>query len=160
MLRGLTTITYQADDLAAARQWYSEFLGIEPYFNRPEYIEFRLDRMEELRSTTATYVRPKGFRLRPGDQLHERTLTVRVLFAEAAARWVRESRFFFVTDQEETPDGLLVTLRVRREEDVLSWLLGWGQHANVLEPESLQQRLRDEAEAIARLYQPAMALLT
>ena len=42
MLRGLTTIAYQADDLAAARQWYSEFLGIEPYFNRPEYIEFRL----------------------------------------------------------------------------------------------------------------------
>ena len=42
MLRGLTTITYQADDLAAARQWYSEFLGIDPYFNRPEYIEFRL----------------------------------------------------------------------------------------------------------------------
>jgi len=30
-----------ADDLAAARRWYSEFLGIEPYFNRPEYIEFR-----------------------------------------------------------------------------------------------------------------------
>jgi predicted DNA-binding transcriptional regulator YafY len=121
---------------------------------------FRLDRMEELSPTTATYVRPQGFRLRPGDQLHERTLTVRVLFAEAAARWVRESRFFFVTDQEETPDGLLVTLRVRREEDVLSWLLGWGQHANVLEPESLQRRLRDEAEAIARLYQPAAALLT
>ena len=42
MLRGLTTIAYQADDLAAARQWYSEFLGIEPYFNRPEYVEFRL----------------------------------------------------------------------------------------------------------------------
>jgi predicted enzyme related to lactoylglutathione lyase len=42
MLRGLTTVAYQADDLAAARQWYTEFLGIEPYFNRPEYIEFRL----------------------------------------------------------------------------------------------------------------------
>jgi predicted enzyme related to lactoylglutathione lyase len=42
MLRGLSTVAYQADDLAAARRWYSEFLGIEPYFNRPEYIEFRL----------------------------------------------------------------------------------------------------------------------
>jgi predicted enzyme related to lactoylglutathione lyase len=42
MLRGLTTVTYQAPDLAAARQWYTTFLGIEPYFARPEYIEFRV----------------------------------------------------------------------------------------------------------------------
>lgn len=49
MLRGLTTISYYADDMAAATQWYSEFLGIAPYFKRPEdeavvpqYVEFRL----------------------------------------------------------------------------------------------------------------------
>jgi predicted enzyme related to lactoylglutathione lyase len=42
MLRGLTTVVYFADDLDAAKQWYSEVLGIEPYFNRPPYIEFRL----------------------------------------------------------------------------------------------------------------------
>jgi predicted DNA-binding transcriptional regulator YafY len=73
---------------------------------------------------------------------------------------VRESPSFFITDQEETPDGLLVTLRVRREDDVLSWLLGWGRQARILEPASLQQRLRDEAEATARLYREAAALLT
>jgi predicted enzyme related to lactoylglutathione lyase len=42
MLRGLTTAVYLADDLAAAKDWYSEVFGIEPYFNRAEYIEFRL----------------------------------------------------------------------------------------------------------------------
>jgi predicted enzyme related to lactoylglutathione lyase len=42
MLRGLTTVVYLADDLDRAKQWYSELLGIEPYFNRPEYVEFRL----------------------------------------------------------------------------------------------------------------------
>ena len=48
MLRGLTTISFWADDLAAAKQWYSELLGTEPYFARPNpdgtlgYIEFRL----------------------------------------------------------------------------------------------------------------------
>jgi predicted DNA-binding transcriptional regulator YafY len=121
---------------------------------------FRLDRIEDLAQTTATFVRPAGFRLRPGERLHERTLTVRVLFSETAARWVRESPSFFITDQQETPEGMLVTLRVRREEDVLSWLLGYGRQARVLEPESLQQHLRDEAEATARLYQEAAALLT
>jgi predicted enzyme related to lactoylglutathione lyase len=42
MLRGLATISFWADDLAAAKQWYTELLGCEPYFERPGYIEFRL----------------------------------------------------------------------------------------------------------------------
>ena len=42
MLRGLTTVTYTADDLAAAARWYTELLGVEPYFRRREYVEFRV----------------------------------------------------------------------------------------------------------------------
>jgi predicted enzyme related to lactoylglutathione lyase len=46
MLRGFATISFFADDLKAARAWYTELLGIEPYFQRPDaenslYIEFR-----------------------------------------------------------------------------------------------------------------------
>jgi predicted enzyme related to lactoylglutathione lyase len=46
MLRGLTTVTFFADDLNAAKAWYTEFLGIESYYAFPEdnpaYIEFRI----------------------------------------------------------------------------------------------------------------------
>jgi predicted enzyme related to lactoylglutathione lyase len=47
MLRGLTTVSFFADDLTAARDWYTQLLGIEPYFVRPAegtpaYIEFRI----------------------------------------------------------------------------------------------------------------------
>jgi catechol 2,3-dioxygenase-like lactoylglutathione lyase family enzyme len=47
MLRGLTAVGYLADDLEAAKQWYTELLGIEPYFVRPldgppAYVEFRI----------------------------------------------------------------------------------------------------------------------
>ncbi len=42
MLRGLTTIRFHAADLDAARRWYTELLGVPPYFERPGYIEFRL----------------------------------------------------------------------------------------------------------------------
>jgi len=41
-LRGFTTISYWAADLEAAKRWYAELLGIEPYFQRPGYYEFRL----------------------------------------------------------------------------------------------------------------------
>ena len=47
MLRGLTTVTYLADDVAAAVDWYTGLLGAEPYFSRPvegrlAYAEFRI----------------------------------------------------------------------------------------------------------------------
>jgi predicted enzyme related to lactoylglutathione lyase len=42
MLRGLATVSFWAADLAAAKKWYAELLGIEPYFERPGYAEFRL----------------------------------------------------------------------------------------------------------------------
>ena len=35
MLRGFATVSYYAADLEAAAAWYSEVLGIEPYFRRP-----------------------------------------------------------------------------------------------------------------------------
>jgi predicted enzyme related to lactoylglutathione lyase len=44
----MATVNYWADDLDAARQWYTELLGAEPYFDRPgpdgrpAYIEFRI----------------------------------------------------------------------------------------------------------------------
>ena len=47
MLRGLTTTTFFADDLAAARAWYTTVFGAEPYFARdlggaPAYVEWRI----------------------------------------------------------------------------------------------------------------------
>jgi predicted enzyme related to lactoylglutathione lyase len=42
MLRGFALVSYWADDLEAAKEWYSELLGIDPYFERPGYYEFRV----------------------------------------------------------------------------------------------------------------------
>lgn len=43
MLRGFTTVSYYAQDLEAAKAWYTELLGIEPYFEVPGgYVEFRV----------------------------------------------------------------------------------------------------------------------
>ena len=56
MLRGFATVSYYAEDLAAASAWYSEVLGIEPYFERPGYLEFRVgDYEHELGIIDAKY---------------------------------------------------------------------------------------------------------
>jgi predicted enzyme related to lactoylglutathione lyase len=67
MLRGLTTVSFFAEDIAAARRWYTELLGTEPYFVReaegtPVYVEFRIgDYQHELGiidSRFAVHARP------------------------------------------------------------------------------------------------------
>ncbi|NTX12252.1 VOC family protein [Myxococcus sp. CA051A] len=47
-MRGMSTINLWADDLRAATRWYSELLGVEPYFSSeaagrgPGYVEYRI----------------------------------------------------------------------------------------------------------------------
>jgi predicted enzyme related to lactoylglutathione lyase len=49
VLRGFATISYWADDQEAATRWYADLLGIEPYFVRDGYVEFRVgDTQDEL----------------------------------------------------------------------------------------------------------------
>jgi len=42
LLRGLSTVSFYAKNLEAAKEWYSELLGLSAYFEAPGYFEFRL----------------------------------------------------------------------------------------------------------------------
>ncbi len=42
MLQGLRTATYQVEDLARAKEWYSTVLGLKPYFDQPFYVGFNV----------------------------------------------------------------------------------------------------------------------
>lgn len=68
-LRGFATVNFYAADHAAARKWYTEFLGIEPYFERPGYVEFRVgDYQHELGIIDAKYI-PKAAAAGPGGSI-------------------------------------------------------------------------------------------
>ncbi len=120
---------------------------------------FRLSRMADLVLLDQTYNRAERIEAwrssmaehMPGST--ERDLIVRVLFDAEAARWVQEDYFFFITSRETTPDGLLVTLAARHERDVLQWLLGWGRHVRILEPDSVRALLAHEAQAMLTHFQ-------
>ncbi len=70
-LRGLTTVSFYAADMLAAKQWYSELLGMEPYFERSDaqgvaYIEFRIgDYQHEFGIINSKYA-PQGSATTPG----------------------------------------------------------------------------------------------
>jgi predicted enzyme related to lactoylglutathione lyase len=72
MLRGPATINIWADDLDAAKNWYAELLGVDPYFERPgggqpaAYYEFRIgDHQTELGLIDRRYA-PPGAATEPG----------------------------------------------------------------------------------------------
>jgi predicted DNA-binding transcriptional regulator YafY len=108
---------------------------------------FRLDRMEEVEMLDVTFTPPAQFTLRRGPE-EDRTLVVRALFDHETARWVDEAPSYFQVAREERADGVLVTLAVRQPGEVVNWLLSWGAHVRVLEPESLRALLAREAEGI------------
>jgi lactoylglutathione lyase len=42
MFLGLRTVIYHVDDLQKAKEWYSEVLGVRPYFDEPFYVGFNV----------------------------------------------------------------------------------------------------------------------
>jgi predicted enzyme related to lactoylglutathione lyase len=74
MLRGFATISFYTDDMDATRAWYTELLGIEPYFfvtppgaTQPAYMEFRVgDDEDELGFIDREYAPPNHRTDRPG----------------------------------------------------------------------------------------------
>ncbi|QBD75295.1 VOC family protein [Ktedonosporobacter rubrisoli] len=46
MFQGLRTVVYGVNDIEKARAWYSEVLGIQPYFDQPFYVGFNVGGFE------------------------------------------------------------------------------------------------------------------
>jgi predicted DNA-binding transcriptional regulator YafY len=109
---------------------------------------FRLERIANLKILEKPFTRPTNFSLESPVPDNQRNLTIRALFDPEIADWVKEAKTFFVEDMYDTPEGLLVSLRVRTENEVINWLLSWGGKVKVLEPRSLQKRLISEAKKI------------
>ncbi|WP_433522391.1 VOC family protein [Nocardia pseudovaccinii] len=67
MLRGMATVSFYADDLEAAKDWYIEVLGLDPYYAVPGgYYEFRIgDYQHELGIINRKFA-PAGAQNAPG----------------------------------------------------------------------------------------------
>jgi predicted DNA-binding transcriptional regulator YafY len=124
-----------------ADSWY--FIG--HCHLRNDIRNFKVNRISDLEVLEKAFERPPNFRMEPPED-DSRRLVVRALFDREVAPWVREMRSFYVTSMEEHPDGLMVSMMVRVENEVLPWLLSWGGQVQVLEPESVRRRLVEEAK--------------
>jgi predicted DNA-binding transcriptional regulator YafY len=82
-------------------------------------------------------------------------VTVKVVFSKSVARYVRDRLWHPSQKIGELPDGRLeVTMRVADTLEVRRWILGYGPEAEVIDPASLRESLRREAEALAAKLAP------
>ena len=121
MLRGLTTVSFWAADHAAAKYWYIELLGIDPYFERPGYAEFRLgDYQHELGLIDSRYA-PAGTATGPAGavvywHVDDVTATLEKLLSMGAKEYeaLRERGEGFVTASVVDPFGNILGIMYNR----------------------------------------------
>ncbi|MEQ8223076.1 MAG: WYL domain-containing protein [Candidatus Eremiobacterota bacterium] len=54
--------------------------------------------------------------------------------------------------EEEQKDYIIVSFEVKKPFNMVSWILKYGSHVTVLEPEELRERIKDEVSKIMTLY--------
>ncbi|MFM9278116.1 helix-turn-helix transcriptional regulator [Paenibacillus jiagnxiensis] len=119
---------------------------------RQELRHFRLSRISELTVLEESFVRPEHFNLQEYRPPDDRNVHVRIFVQPRIADRVRETGSFYLEKFLEHKEGYIAHLRVRQPEEILQWVLGWGADAVVLEPESLRQRVREEAKRMLDHY--------
>jgi proteasome accessory factor B len=131
----------------------------------PDHEEIRhwkVDRIEAIELTDAPFSRPEGFDLRKhlagsfGVYHSQGEAQVRVRFSAEVARYVEEKRWHASQRLSPQRDGSVVAaFRLTGTQEIKHWVLGFGRHAVVLEPESLREEILEELQALADEYRGA-----
>ena len=139
--------------------YYTDRWNLVAYDQLREGIRnFRLDRIRSMHVTMQRFEPPEGFDLETyleekGHSQGNHRITLR--FEGETYRWARR-RIPAQIETERAIDGAMeVTFYFENLDYVADWLLRYGTQAEVVEPETLQVKLREKALALADQYEPA-----
>jgi predicted DNA-binding transcriptional regulator YafY len=113
---------------------------------------YKVNRIEDVERTKKTFERPADFDMQKylagSFGVHSgygEWIDVRVRFDAVVARYVSETCWH--PTQRLVPQGdggLIAEFRLNTTEELRSWVLGFGSHATVLEPDALRASVREE----------------
>ncbi len=121
---------------------------------------FRLDRIEKMHVGMGRFEKPEGFVLQ--EYLKERAMgpqneRIVIRFAEEAYRWARRGIPAQIEQERAVEGGTEVTFYFENLDYVARWALRYGTRAEIIEPEVLRQKVRENARALAAQYAPEAA---
>jgi predicted DNA-binding transcriptional regulator YafY len=77
---------------------------------------------------------------------------VRLRVSPQWAQFMRSHRWHRSQQVDRSPDGYILSIRVRRCPELTRWALGFGADAEVLEPAALRAEVADHVARMAALY--------
>jgi len=149
---------------------------IEPYFIEPaapghaSYViaychrtnslrTFKIERIEVIELTTEPYTIPPDFDPNAflssswGIVVKGEVKTIRLKFIPQIARVTEETVWHPSQVLEKQGDGsVIMTLRVTDTVELRSWILGWGEKVEVLEPDEIREKIVKTAKAMLDVY--------
>ena len=150
---------------------------IEPYFIEPaapghsSYVmahchrtrslrTFKVERIDSIELTSEPYVIPPEFDANYylgsswGIVVGNEVKTIKLRFGPELARLMEKTVWHPSQVLEVQSDGsLIMILRVTNTVELRSWILGWGEKVQVLEPEDLREEIIETARAMLDVYQ-------
>ena len=142
------------------RVWFfnGTFYLIGHCHTRNEVRIFALDRIKMLRETKNTFEIPEDFNLedflRPSLGVYQgEPVRVRIWFSPDVAGYIREKIWHEsqkITSHDDR--SIVFEAEVAGTDEIRFWVMSWGSHAEVLEPESLRDEIRSEAEMMGKRY--------
>ncbi len=123
--------------------------------------DFKIERIESVRELMETYEIPVGFSNGRhfgkawGIWLDENNPEKRVVlkFSPDAAGRVRENIWHRSQELKENKDGSITAIfMISQPLEMLPWIRGWGKDVEVIEPEGLRERIKEEIAAMGEIY--------
>ena len=133
---------------------------------RNEVRIFALDRIKMLHQTKETFEIPEDFSLEKftglsfGVYQGEPTY-IKVWFHPDVSGYIKEKIWHESQKIHLQNDGSIIfEAEVAGTEEIRFWIMTWGSRAVVLEPESLKEEIRTEAEMMANRYESTPTIVT
>ncbi len=145
--------------------WFKNALYLVAFDpSEDKFKSYKLDRIEDVEETQFRFVRDTkfdaerflegSFGVYQGDGNH----LVQVRFSATVARYVEEARWHASQRLTKPGDGtLLAEFRLSTTQEIKSWILSFGSHAVVLEPDSLRNEIISELERMSAVYSASVA---
>ena len=126
---------------------------------REEICHWKISRIEAAEVTKVHFQRPDDFDLQQhlaksfGVYLGDGDVKIKVWFTPAVARYVSESNWHESQRLIQQKDGsLLAEFQLSDTEEIKRWIMSFGQHAVVQEPESLKEEIVHELNSLLAAY--------
>jgi predicted DNA-binding transcriptional regulator YafY len=117
---------------------------------------FAVERIRSIALTDHPYQMPLGFNVQEYVQdalnvMRGRRIEVELIFSRKAAAWVKDKSWHSSQQTKPLKDGRLkMTLKVADNDELVGWILSFSSQVKVGRPETLRQKVKEEAKIISR----------